>query len=174
MPAPLILLTIAIAVIAVFLMLLFFRGTDDQTRLLCRDTVRRLGAGYEFVPGSGFKPNRIVTETPGYRLEAALHPGRRVGWRLDIELAPRGAGYREPFGERVHALLKKGERLLPGRTRIERGAIRHEFHQGALVDADGLAEVIRFVSEVHENISRADRSGPSDPRGRREGTDDAE
>jgi hypothetical protein len=152
MPAPLILLTIAIAVITVFLMLLFFRGTDDQTRLLCRDTVRRLGAGYEFVPGAGLKPNRIVTETPGYRLEAALPPGRRVGWQIDIVLTPHGREYREPFGEEVHAFQKKGERLLPGRTRIERGAIHHEFHQGALADADGLEEAIRFVVELHEAL----------------------
>ena len=155
MAAQVVVVALAIAVVGALLMLLFLRSTDEQTRLLCRDVVRRLGAGYRFVPGAGLKPNRIVGEAPAYRLEAELSPGRRVGWRLDVALEPRGAEYLEPYGEGVRALLDRGRYQIPGRTRIERSAIRHEFVHGATLGADDLAEIIKYLVEIHEKIDKS-------------------
>jgi hypothetical protein len=152
--APLILLLVAIVIVVMLALLWVARGVDAATRLLCRDTVRRLGAGYRFEPGAGFRPNRIVAETPGYALVAELSPGRRTGWRLDVTLEPRGFEYREPFGREARRLLTRGQREFLGETRIERGAIRHGYHQGALVDTDRLIDIIRFVVELHEAIRR--------------------
>lgn len=190
-------LMLVAAVVAVLALLWVARGVDDATRPLCRDALRRLGPGYSLVPGSGFTPNRIVAREPGYELVAALHPGRRTGFRLYLDLKARGDEYRDlavwerrgriaprpgglgrleerrtgdakcdaafavrgsaaaaaRLGEEARAILERGRTALPGDLAIDRGVIRYEFHQGALLDADAVAEIVTTVVALHAALS---------------------